>query len=415
MATTTTTAVSVTARTGARVASFLALLAALAALSAAPSPCLAACRSDRVTPHAVDFLNLDLKEYGWIFYDAQDGACQSSALRGLVRKVEGTLPMGPRESFGNPTLPFRGWLEGVHVEMIHVSALLLGGQGRLTPRLDRLVRRVEETYRYTVDPTCDPLSTANTCLDDQSQAAAAHAWMGAYDALAGRRRKARLHLDRAESLLREAFSPSNFLCLPAGSSAAPVPCASVEALAASLDGGRHQVVVFNHGFEDLGYGVGLVTSFSSALVAFDVAGRFFAFTEAEKAILRSIFVAGQRGATADGERFQEDACYLVQGDRTVPGRACADLGYRPRMFPVRPFYERHVGVPNERPYRFDTFDPSLFSAEDDFLHLGRKAIYGELAFRWWNGGKPGGRPPLAATVRPDRAAGPARSGGAAPR
>jgi hypothetical protein len=392
----------------------LPVFALLAVLAASPARAATACASDRVTPHAVDFLNLDLKEYGWIFYDAQNGACAASAYRGLVRKVEGSLEMGPRENFGNVgTLPFRGWLEGVHVEMIHVSGLLLGGRGRLTPRLDRLLRRVQETYRYTVDPTCDPLSTANTCLDDQSQAAAAHAWMGVYEELAGRHRPARTHLDRAEALLREAFAEANFLCLPAGSSTAPVPCSTIDALASSLADGGTQVVVFNHGFEDMGYGIGLMTSFSSALVAFDVAGRSFVFTETEKAVLRSIFIAGQRGATADGSLFLNDACHEVLGSRVVGGHPCADLGYRPRMFPVRLFYEKHVGVPNDRPYRYDLFDPSLFSAEDDFLNFGRKAIYGELAFRWWKVGEPDGRPPLSAAVPSERTRGKRRSGGAA--
>src|SRR5450759_2429858 len=114
------------------------------------------CLSAHVTPRAVDFLNLDLKEYGWIFYEAQSDVCASSAYQGLVRKVEGTLKMASREEGGSPSLlPFQGWLEGVHVEMIHVSALVLGGRDRLTPGLDSLVRRVQEQYRYTVDPTCD--------------------------------------------------------------------------------------------------------------------------------------------------------------------------------------------------------------------------------------------------------------------
>lgn len=359
------------------------------------------CLSAHVTPRAVDFLNLDLKEYGWIFYDAQSDVCAASAYRGLVRKVEGTLQMASREDRGWPRLlPFQGWLEGVHVELIHVSALVLGGRGRLTPRLDSLVRRVQEQYRYTVDPTCDPLSTVNTCFDDQAQAAAAWAWMGAYESLAGRKQSSLSYYERAEAVLRESFAPSNFLCLQQGSAALPLPCETLTSPAEALDSRRSRVVVFNHGFEDAGYGVGLVTSFSSALLAFEVGGRTFTLTPIEKAVLRSIFEEGRRGALPDGSDFRGDGCYEVVGDRLNMGHACADLGYKPKMFPVRLFYDRYVGLANELPYRFDLFDGSLFSADDPFLHLGRKAIYGALAYTWWN--PPGAaplRPPLSATVR----------------
>lgn len=382
----------------------LALLAAvpLAAAPAPASPPSAAgspCRSARVTPRPLDFLNLDLKEYGWLFFDALSDGCASAARDGLVRKLEGTLRGGPREALGRKdVLPFQGWLEGVHVELIHATALVLGGRGLLTPRLDRLVRKAGEQYRYGRDPACDPASTGNTCWDDQSQAAVAYAWTGAYEALAGRTGSARPRLDRAEALLAESFAPGSFLCVAPGSDALPVPCGAVESLPGALDEGRVSVAVFNHGFENMGYGVGLMTSFSSAALALELAGRPVTLSPAERAVLRSVLARGRRAATTDGSAFLPDACYRVEAGRLLEGQGCADLGYRPAMFPVRAFYDRKVGVPPGEGFGYDRFDASLFDADDPFLHLGRAAVYGHLGFSWWETGVAGGRPALSARV-----------------
>lgn len=362
------------------------------------------CRSERVTRHSVDFLNLDLKEYGWVFFDALSERCAVPAREALERKLEGTLRTGRREAMGSSdVLPFQGWLEGVHVELIHATALVLGGRGLLTPRLDGLVRKVARQYRYNRDPGCDPASTENTCLDDQSQAAAAWAWIGAYERLAGRTRNAEPFLDRAEAVLHESFAPSNFLCLRPGTDALPLTCDGFAGLPAELEAGRLSAVVFNHGFENMGYGVGLMTSFSSAFVALEVAGRAVPLSVEEKAVLRSVLVQGQRGATPDGSAFRADGCYRVEAGRLLSGHPCADLGYRPAMFPVRVFYERKIGLPETVGFRYDRFDETLFDAEDGFLHLGRKAVYGYLGFSWWNPpGQPEARPPLSARVRTRR-------------
>lgn len=381
-------------------------MAAAEAEEPGPSAKSSPCRSARVTPGALDHLNLDLKEYGWLFFDALSDGCAGAARDGLVRKLSGTLRGGPREALGRKdVLPFQGWLEGVHVELVHATALVLGGKGLLTPRLDRLVRRVAGQYRYGRDPACDPGSTGNTCLDDQSQAAVAYAWIGAYEALAGRTQSARPRLQRAEALLRESFAAANFLCASPGSDALPAPCSAVESLPLALDEGRVAVVVFNHGFENMGYGVGLMTSFSSAALALELAGRPVSLSPAEQALLRSVLVRGRRAATPDGSAFLPDACYRVEGGRLLAGRECADLGYRPAMFPVRAFYERKVGLPPGEGFGYDRFDASLFDADDPFLHLGRAAVYGHLGASWWRPlGEGGGRPALSARVAPSPAA-----------
>jgi hypothetical protein len=246
--------------------------------------------------------------------------------------------------------------------------------------LDQSIRATIASYRFNPDPTCGP-NFYNECIDDLTQAAVAYAWSAAYEAKSGRRQRAAQFADDAREVIGRALALDHHVCVRAGSNDLPQLCSSLAGAISGLNTGFYEITSFNHGFQDVAYGIGLMTSLSSAAIALEEAGAPFEATDEEIAVAWALFHEGQRHTVSDGSAFQS-TCMQIAGSIVSKSSPCADADYLPRMFPVRTFYQRVFhNAPNEDPFRFDTFDPALFNTA--FVNDGRYAVYIELGEQWW--------------------------------
>lgn len=324
----------------------------------------AACRSA-----ALDFttrdMSLELGEYGTMFREASLPECQTVVRDQLLRKLRLSLGETARLDpvLGRRVRTFERWLAGANIGLAIPTVMQLNGAAIGDAQLDQAVRATIAAYRFNIDPACGT-NLLNECMDDFTQAAVAYAWSAAYTrdpALAA----------VARAAIHDALAPEHHVCKTL-----------VDAMPQRCDlAMSDEVISFNHGFENVAYGLGLMTSISSAAIALDEAGSPLMPTEDESRIAWGLFREGQRRTLTDGSAFRSD-CYRVAGLELKSDSPCADADYLPRMFPVRTLYERLFhNAPNEEPYRFDEFDPALFRTV--FINDGRFAVYVELGKEWW--------------------------------
>ena len=340
---------------------------ALALLCAVSLDARATCRSATLQLSPTD-MSLDLGEYGTLFREASQPECQPVVREQLNRKLRMALAAPRRLDpvLGRSVTTFERWLAGANLGLAIPAAMQAG----IDAPLDQAIRATIDSYRFNIDPACGT-NFVNECMDDFTQAAVAYAWSAAYEKASARPARASSFATLARAAIHEALSRERHSCL-SPADALPVPCSSTY---------TDDIVSFNHGFENVAYGVGLMTSISSAALALEEAGAPFVPTEEENDVAWALFLEGQRRTIADGTRFQSD-CYRVAGARLMSDSPCADADYLPRMFPVRTIYERLFhSAPNELPFRFDQFDASLFQTA--FINDGRYAVYIELGQRWW--------------------------------
>lgn len=388
----------------------LAVLASISSLSAQPEPrrpfttevvrvATSGCASDSLDLSQRD-PSLEFGQWGTLFFDSGLPQCQQAAHDMLLRKVR--IELAEPRHF-DPLLQqsvgqFDAWLAGANLGLILPTALRLGGAGLLDPPLDLAVRAAIGAYQFRLDPTCG-LNFSNGCMDDYSQAAAGYAWIAAYDRKSGQSIAADRAAVQATNLIGRALSLDIHMCKVAGDDSLPVPCRTLPAIEEGLASGYDELVTFNHGFEDVAYGIGLITSISSAAVGLEEAGAPFEAAPSESMVAWALFQEGQRAALPDGSAFRTN-CYRVSGSTLTRDSECADawnlrplsdplynpwIFYLPRMFPVRTAYQRLFhGTPNSQPFQYDLFDASLFT--NPFLNDGRRAVYGVIGYAWWNDG-----------------------------
>jgi hypothetical protein len=316
---------------------FLQVWCAVGFLIAMGGRAEAECRSASLPLTTTD-QSLDLGEYGTMFREASLPECREIVRGQLTRKLRNALAAAPRFDvvLGRSVPSFERWLAGANIGLAIPAAMQLP----IDAALDQELRAAIAAYRFNIDPACGT-NAANECMDDFTQAAVAYAWSAAYT-------KRSDLADAARSAMHEALAHDRHTW--------------------QLD----EIISFNHGFQNVAYGIGLMTSISSAAIALEEAGFPFVPTEEETTVAWALFREGQKHTLADGTAFRSDCL----------GGSCADADYKPRMFPVRTVYERVFhSAPNEEPYRFDEADPSLFRTA--FINDGRYAVYVELGERWW--------------------------------
>lgn len=333
----------------------------------------AACRSAALDLTTHD-MSLELGAYGTLFREASLPECRTTVRDQLLRKLRLSLDDPPRldQVLGRDVRTFERWLAGANVGLAVPTAMQLGGAGLLDPVLDQAIRATIEAYRFNIDPACGT-NLLNECMDDLTQAAAAYAWSAAYEQLSDRSDRAARFATLARGAMRDALAMQHHVCM--------TPLDFMPHVCGAIAEGYSEIVTFNHGFENVAYGIGLMTSLSSAAVALDTAGIPYVASDAERLVAMSLFREGQKRALPDGTAFRSD-CYQLAGNTLVMNSPCADADYLPRMFPVRTFYERAFhNPPNEEPFRFDQLDATLFRTP--FMNDGRYAVYAELGERWW--------------------------------
>ena len=342
----------------------------------------AACRSEALTFTARD-VSLELGEYGTLFLEASTPECRSKVHDQLLRKLRLALGAPPEldPPLGRAVRPFERWLAGAHVGLAVPAAMQLAAAGFLDAPLDAAVVAIIDAYRFNIDPACGA-NTANACIDDYTQAAAGYAWSAAYEARSGRANRAHAFAAEARQAMHDALSADNYMCMRAADPSSLRPCDQFEDAQPGLTSGYYEILSFNHGFENVAYGIGLMTSLSSAAIALEEAGEPFVATDEEVRVAWALFREGQRATADDGSTFRSN-CYRVVESDVRSDSICADSEYQPRMFPVRTFYQRAFhNAPNEDPYRFDQLDASLFHTA--FINDGRFAVYALLGEQWWH-------------------------------
>ena len=344
--------------------------------------------------------SIQFGQYGTLFLESGLPECRQAAHDTLLRKLRRELAQPPRV---DPLLqksvgPFGAWLAGGNLALAIPTAMRLGGAGLLDAPLDDVLRSAIGTYEFNLDPTCG-LNYSNGCMDDYTQAAVAYAWIAAYAQKSGQSAGAARAAVQARNLIGRALSLDVHMCKVAGDDSVPSPCRGLPGIEQGLASGYHELVSFNHGFEDVAYGIGLITSISSAAIGLEEAGSPFEAAPSQTLVAWALFREGQRAVLPDGSAFRT-TCYRVTNTSLERNSECADawnlrdrtdpqynpwIFYLPRMFPVRTAYRQLFhGTPNSEPFQFDAFEPLLFNGL--FLNDGRKAVYGSLGYGWWNDG-----------------------------
>ena len=342
--------------------------------------------------------SIEFGQYGTLFFESGIPTCRQAAHDTLLRKLRLVLAQPPHVDplLNKVVSPFGSWLAGSNLALALPAAMRLGGAGFLDAPLDAALRAAIAAYEFNLDPTCG-LNDSNGCIDDYTQAAVAYAWIAAYEQKSGRTSAAGQSAVQARNLIGRALSLDIHMCKVAGDDTLPSLCRGLPGIEEGLESGYHHLISFNHGFEDVAYGVGLITSISSAAIALEEAGSPYVAAPNEIMVARALFREGQRAALPDGSQFRTN-CYRVSDRSLVRISECADawnlrdrsdplfnewIYYLPRMFPVSTAYRRLFhGTPNADPFQFDRFDPSLFTGP--FLNDGRRAVYGILGDAWWN-------------------------------
>ena len=347
-------------------------------------------------------VNLNLGDYGRIFQDAAqptNSAAWISARDALIRKIDNTIAAGSHyDTVLNKTVgPYQGWLEGVNVSLIMASGLLLSAPNKqqLTRPLDSAIRRAMGSYVFNRDAGCGfsdgRWQNQNNCMDDYAVAASGLAWIAAYKYKRGDSGVS-YYADAAKNAINSALALDESVCAyPSGSSFSPTsargPCT---ATVADLRNNVAETVSLNHGQQTIAYGMGLMTSISSAFIGLQTANANPTLTQDQKDVAFALFKEAetQNHTAADGSTFVANGCYALKLDLTgfQTVAHCGDVGgrYRPKMFPVRDFYTQVLNVtpPNTGGYQFNVFDASLF-VNDLFFNNGRQVVYRDLTQCWW--------------------------------
>jgi len=364
-----------------------------------------------------DLVNPNLADYGDFFFDAQNDTCAPDAAHALRLKIESTLASPATDGVTGISAPYQRWLEGGMVSLIFTTALELGAKGRLDSDLAASLLRVRGAFNFNVDPSCGVAvnqGLGNSCMDDYSVGATGYAWISAYDAYRGWYQDASMMANSARTLVSAALSTYKSICIhdddPAyqNYTGRGVCNVNIDANATAqrnrLNAGTSKLVSFNHGFQNLGYGIGLMTSISSAAVGLQTAGQALQLTDYERDVARALFREAQLHTSCDGGAFDSAGCYTTDGYTLSPNHTCFDMGYAPKMFPVAAFYGDFLGgAPSINcptngaipAYGFNVADnnPATYAS----LTQGRRAIYVNLAYFWL--GSVGARPPLGAPIQ----------------
>jgi hypothetical protein len=404
----------------------------------------AQCRSDALGTLTPGFdtslnVNIHVKHYGMLFldivendYKTQTGKdCIRRAAQRLFYKLKATNDTTSHvETLGRSVGPHQGWLEGAMLALAFPAAMRISDYGELNNDFDIELLRARDFYYAAsssgtatpgIDPGCglrNPDGTwagANNCMDDHSIAASAFGWIAAYEKERGR--DATAYNEATRRALDRTFSTTQSVCINANG--APMtytnggPCNGTISQLGSLQADTKSL---NHGYQDIPYGLGLMTSVSAAVIGLEESGYIITpssyFSNDIKTIAKGLLREGQQKAQTNGDLFKTNCvAYGRQNDASgnptnvvVIGSTsewCGDYSgpitsksplYRPKMYPLKKLYQRYnLGTPDtqvidpqvgsyQTAFQYDQWDTSLFNT--DFLNEGRLATYIWLGQYW---------------------------------
>jgi hypothetical protein len=383
-------------------------------------------------------LEANFRDYGLLFHDAQDGSCYQNAATWLAAKLQAELD--------DAQPGFRGFLGGGDAYLAMATGLILGGRGpwaldeATRRRIDSLLQRVADPNDrggYRFDPALDtqclaqvenpspltqPASGDNTCMEEYAAAAAAHAWIAAYQVKNSRSPGS--HVGQARENLHASFSLTDSVCVHVKGSPAGLDCnkcvTTIPSAAIPSDddlyygilSGNIEVISYNGAnIENPNYGAGILTSLAAAVTALQVAGEDWRPGFQEQVLAQGLVRQAQNriqpDVTAPCNVAWSKSCYNA-GVPATPGVGlvcannvdCADPGkggiYKPAIYPIRSFLNSRFLFTDRQQLLLDsiyTFDAcpaadSLFSDPRSFLGDQRLAVYRDLAWNWFEGRRP---------------------------
>jgi len=272
-----------------------------------------------------------LADYGVIFQNASQDTLQpvnppalDAARDALIKKIDSTIAAGSRyDAVVRKTVgPYQGWLEGANVSLIMASGLMLSVHGKLTRDLDSAIRRVIGSYVFNRDAGCG-LSDGrwrfqNNCMDDYAVAASGLAWIAAYKYKRGDA-DGPLYANAAKNSIALALSLEESVCAYNNEKPWLPPREPCNARVSDMSMGQAEVVSLNHGQQSIAYGLGLMTSISSAFIGLQTANEAPApaLTNDQRVVALALFKEGQSRTAAGGDTFATEGCYTLNSDHTT--------------------------------------------------------------------------------------------------
>src|ERR1041385_4756479 len=235
----------------------------------------------------------DFNDYALIFEDAKTPDCSATARDNLYTKI--TTTGWHSDALGRWVPPYMGFLEGNQVALIYAAALMIGGNGDLNSNLDWALSGGSRgygprSYQYNPGPGCGWQSSGwlnggDTCMEEHAAAAAAYAWIAAYESKRYGYWSASSHAYNASAHIDAALSTGDSICIynpnnqtdPAGRGPCNVDVSGMSEadaygtlqpiLTPDPNTGRTiaDVLSFNRG-EKMVYGAGQLTILNAALI-----------------------------------------------------------------------------------------------------------------------------------------------------
>lgn len=414
----------------------LAMLFLVVALATAIAPAaVAQCTSSGANAaYWHNDINANLNDYALIWRDARNPACAATAAAKLNQKLDVTA--------GRWRGVFMGWLLAYAL----ASGLELGGLDEnnpsnpalLTATLDIKLRDAALLYDRVMDPTCGfPANwrNGNNCMDDYTMATAAFGWKAAYLRLTGRdwRASRTMTINNSKSALTStATPPYDSVCIRSKDQNKSYEWnwpwrGYCNGTLAELANGTADVISMNHGNQTPAYGLALITGLEVGFNGLDTAeapanGRYD-WTAENRLVAEKLFAEGQAKTTLPGAWKNE--CHDIDANGYLlypPSLPCGDehgrtgigytgpfgqtqVPYQPKMFPVVSFlYQHGVNVPTSGGYAWNTFDASLFDANNYAIFFGPARLEGYNKFangwdHWSERGLLTGRPEYKMSVK----------------
>jgi hypothetical protein len=332
----------------------------------------------------------DFNDWGAISMDSNNVDCAKKAHDRLLSKLK-TTPSGY----------FNQSLAGYYVALIFSAGVRLGSFGWFntapnpvysTDTLAGQLDRVKNAYvEISHAGGCGSGLGGNSCMDDYAGEAAAWGWIAAFQLKRGDWNTGD-NIDKARARLASFF---NNICMHKGTLNLANVC---NATYTDLANGQAEVFPYEHEFESVHYGFGLLTSVDHAIIGLEAAGSGYDLSDEEKTKARGLMKNIQLHVSNGSTWNSPNDCRkpTATGYDLV---SCADFGYDPRMYRMGHFFlapapgqppwvSGHVGNPPAGNYQSDgnccaSYPGWELSNFDSGFGYGRYATYYDQAYTWY--------------------------------
>jgi hypothetical protein len=335
----------------------------------------------------------DLNDWGAISMDSNVSDCAKKAHDRLLQKLRTT-----------PDEYFQRSLAGYSIALIFSAGVRLGSFGRFNTATDPVystdtlagqLDRVKNVYiEVSHAGGCGDGFQGNSCMDDYAGEAAAWGWIAAFQLKRGDGDTGTT-VTKAQARLTSFF---NNVCMHKGTLDLANVC---NATYTELANGQAEVFPYEHGFESVHYGFGLLTSVDHAIIGLEAAGSGYDLSDEEKTKARGL-MSNIQSHVSNGSTWNSPADCRKPTATGYDLVGCWDFGppgYDPRMYRLGHFFlapapgqppwvSGHVGNAPAGAYQSDgnccaSYPGWELSNFDSEFGYGRYATYYDQAFTWY--------------------------------